>query len=156
MLTLWNPFDDLLREEEFWRRTPGPRAAHTPAVDVIEEKGAFLLKAEVPGVAADQVDVSLDGNVLTLKGDQRHEHEDTREGYRRIERRYGSFQRSFTLPDSVDVAAVEATLSDGVLTVRVPKKPALQPRKIAVQAGGLVNKAKKIFGKDQPAEQRTA
>jgi HSP20 family protein len=151
MLTLWNPINDLLREEELGRRTPGQRA-HTPAVDVVEEKGAFVLKAEVPGVAADQVDVSLDGNVLTLKGEQRYEHEDTREGYRRIERRYGSFQRSFTLPDSVDVDAVEASLSDGVLTVRVPKKPALQPRKIAVQAGGLVSKAKKIFGKEQPAE----
>lgn len=163
MMTLWSPFNDLLRDDDFWNfgRLAGPAAsparAVQPAVDVVEEKDAFVLNAELPGVAADDVDVTVDGNVLTLKGERRYRHEQGEDdGYRRIERRYGSFQRSFTLPETVDAEGIDASMSNGVLQIRLPKRQAALPRKISIKSGGLAEKAKKLFSGDKPEEQARA
>lgn len=135
MLTRWDPFGDLFRRREFWDAAEprGYGEAFTPAVDVVEEKDALLLKAEIPGVRAEEVDVSVHGNVLTLKGERKISNDEKREGYRRIERSYGSFTRSFTLPDTIELDKVGAELRDGILTVRLPKRPQLQPRRIDVK-----------------------
>ena len=141
MLTLFNPFNDLMRDDDFWGRWGAPlnqERAHAPLVDVVEEKDAFVLKAEMPGFKPEEIDVSVDGNVLTLKGERKQEEQKEQKGYRRIERRYGSFQRQFTLPDTTKTEAIDASLNHGVLTVRVPKREAAVPRKITVnaEAGG--------------------
>jgi HSP20 family protein len=161
MMTLWKPFNDLLRDDDFWslgRVAPsGPaRAVMQPAVDIVEDKSAFVLHVELPGIQAEEVDISVDGNVLTIKGERKAEHEQTEgEGYRRIERRYGSFQRSFSLPDTVDGSAIEASMQNGILNVRLPKREAAVPRKIEVKAAGSKESGQKLFS-DNSGEQATA
>jgi HSP20 family protein len=167
MLTLFRPFGDLFRDDAWsrdWDVWSGAQArSFSPAVDVVNTPDAFLLKAEVPGLSADDVDIEVHENVLTLRGERKLEHKDEREGYRRIERRYGSFARSFMLPDGVHADAIEATLENGVLTLRIPRAVEAQPRRIAVKSGaGLVDKARGLFSQgkngnvEQAPEQPTA
>ena len=110
-----------------------------PPVDVREDAEAYTVHFEVPGVAQDKLDVSLQDNVLTIRGlkEQKQEQEDVR--YRRIERSYGVFARSLSLPRNVDSSSVTAHLEDGVLEVRLPKRQEARPRQVsvgAVQPGG--------------------
>jgi len=148
MLTRWDPFVDFARfSKDFFDQPEGPLAKprngtvrFVPAVDVTEEKDAFLVKAELPGLKPEDVKIDLDKNVLTLSGERHLEKREEREAtaekpsFRRIEREYGSFARSFVLPETVQGDKIEATMSDGILTVKIPKSPAAQPRKIAVKA----------------------
>jgi HSP20 family protein len=135
MLSIFNPFDELLRNDDLWGRAPVPAArAYAPAVDVVEEKDAFVLRAEMPGFKLEELDVAVDGNVLTLKGERRYAEDKEHKGYKRIERRYGSFRRAFTLPETIKADAIDATLDAGVLTVRIPKREEEQPRKVTVRA----------------------
>lgn len=136
MLTRWDPFSEMSRlqdEVNHWF-SPSTRAnAWAPAVDIYEEKDAIFVKAEAPGLTAEQVHVHVENNVLTLKGERKLEREDKKESYHRIERAYGSFSRSFVLPNLVDASAIEAEMKDGVLTVRLPKKTEVQPRRVAIK-----------------------
>jgi HSP20 family protein len=159
MLTLYRPFTNLLRDEFFGDRERdlgqwgNPwRAAQTfnPAVDVVENEGAYLLKAEVPGLAPENIDVQVENDVLTVRGERKYEAEEERGGYRRVERSYGTFVRSFVLPKGTKVEAIDAQVEHGVLTVTIPKAAVATSRKVEVKGGGLVEKAKKIFSK--PAE----
>jgi HSP20 family protein len=151
MLARYNPFNDLFRDD-FWSFALNPTdrsapQAFTPAVDVVDTERAYVLKVEVPGVKAEDISVSVENNVLTLKGERRFEQDKEEQGYRRIERRYGSFTRSFVLPEGVQADTIEAAAKDGVLTVQVPKAPAKTPRRIAVKSGDLLDKAKQLFTK---------
>ncbi len=103
-----------------------------PAVDILEKDGNMVLRAEVPGVSEKDIDLKLEGNILTLKGEKRHEHEEERNNYHRMESFYGSFTRSFTLPDSVDRDHIKADYKNGILTVTIPQKPEVRPREIPV------------------------
>lgn len=144
MLTLWNAFDDRFFDD-FWRRAPrNARPAFEPAVDVVEHENGYELRAELPGLKPEEVDVSVDGNVLTVKGERRFEDKADKAGYHRIERRYGAFQRSFNLPDTVNADAIEATLENGVLALYLPKQEQVKPRKVQIGAR-LTDKAKKLF-----------
>jgi HSP20 family protein len=137
MLVRWDPFDEMnrLHDQLFrgWGSTE--RQAFRLAVDIREVEDAFLVEAEVPGIAADDVHVDVEKNVLTIRGERNVEKEEKQDTFRRIERHYGSFSRSFTLPDSVDTDNISADLRDGVLALRIPKKEAPQPRKINVKSG---------------------
>lgn len=104
-----------------------------PAVDIFETAGEIVLKAEVPGIARDQVQVEVDDGVLSLRGERKFEKEVKEENYHRVERAYGAFHRSFTLPDSVDPEKVRATLADGVLEVRLGKREQAKPKQIQVK-----------------------
>ena len=104
----------------------------TPAVDIKEEDGRFVLKADIPGVEAKDIDVTMDDGVLTIKGERRHESEEDANGYKRVERSYGSFYRRFSLPDTANAEGVTAQGKDGVLEVSIPKQEKAQPRKITV------------------------
>jgi HSP20 family protein len=106
----------------------------SPSVDIIESDNEVTIKAELPGVAAKDISVNVDNNVLTLKGERRMEKEVRKEHYHRMERSYGSFSRSFSLPSYVDAAEVKAEHKDGLLTLRLPKKPAARGRKIEVSS----------------------
>ncbi len=124
MLTRWDPF------AEFTRMRGEPR--FSPAVDILEEDDAIVLLAEVPGMNADDINIHVENNVLTLSGERHLEREEKKERYHRVERSYGSFSRAFALPKSVDGDAVVAKLTDGVLSVRLPKRALPEKRRIEI------------------------
>ncbi|HTZ85552.1 MAG TPA: Hsp20/alpha crystallin family protein [Solirubrobacteraceae bacterium] len=117
-----------------------------PAMDLVEEGEEYVLRADLPGLGEDDVNVELDDNVLTISGERSTEHSEQREGYRRIERASGSFSRSLTLPDGVDPESVKANFEHGVLEVRVPKPEQRKPRRVAIGVGG---KPAAIEGKER-------
>ena len=112
----------LAQTEESWK----------PAVDILEKDGNLILSAELPGVNEKEIDLKLEGNVLTLKGERKLEKDETKDTYHRIERFYGSFTRSFTLPNTVDPEKIKAEYKNGILTVTIPQKPEVRPREIPV------------------------
>jgi HSP20 family protein len=145
----WDPFRDLTSIQDemnqmfdrvFGRRGPGGReagaasASWAPAVDIAERKDAYVVTAEVPGVKPEELEVTLEDGLLTIQGERRLEEETSDRQYHRVERRYGSFRRSITLPSQVQADAIEANYSDGVLQVVVPKAESAKPKKINVQA----------------------
>lgn len=104
----------------------------TPAVDIKEESDRYVLEADIPGVNPKDIEVTMDNGVLTIKGERKHEAEKEANGYKRVERSYGSFYRRFSLPDSADPEGITAKGKDGVLEVTIPKHEKVQPRKITV------------------------
>jgi HSP20 family protein len=105
-----------------------------PAVDILENDARFLLRADVPGVDAGDIDVSMDAGVLTISGVRHTENPDESTDVRRIERAAGRFLRRFTLPEAVNADAITAKCSNGILEVVIPKQPEIQPRRITVDA----------------------
>lgn len=105
-----------------------------PPVDIFETDDAFIVTADLPGLTKDDLEIDLENNLLTVSGERRFEKgtEDSGTKFRRVERAYGSFRRSFNLPSSVDAGKVEATFKDGVLTLNLPKAELAKARKIAV------------------------
>jgi len=106
----------------------------SPTVDIVETPEEFQIKAELPEVKKEDVKVSVDAGILRIEGERKQEKEEKGKKYHRIERSYGSFLRTFTLPDNVDLEHIQSTLDNGVLKLHVPKKPGTQPRKIAIGA----------------------
>jgi HSP20 family protein len=104
----------------------------TPAVDIHETDDGFVIKAELPGVSKDDVSIDVHQNTLTLRGQRKHEAEVKQDKYHRVERAYGTFQRSFVLPTIVDQDKVQATYKDGVLELHLPKSEAAKPKHIAI------------------------
>jgi HSP20 family protein len=107
--------------------------AWTPAVDVYEDENAFTIKLDLPEVNRDDVKVSLNENTLSISGERRIENEQKRENYHRVERSYGQFYRSFTLPPNVDTTAIDAKFKDGTLRLILPKKEETKPKQIDVK-----------------------
>ena len=112
-----------------------PAGAFSPALDVEESEDGFTLHVEIPGVAADEVEVSLEENVLTIAGERRFYDGKDADTFRRLERQVGRFHRAVRLPDRVDGDRVEATYRDGLLTIAVPKAEDAKPRRIQVTSG---------------------
>jgi HSP20 family protein len=106
-----------------------------PAMDLVETDDQFVLKADLPGLTDEDVHIDVEGDVLTVSGERRAEHEEKREGYVRVERSFGAFRRSLTLPEGVDPEAVSASFDRGVLEVRIPKPEQRKPRRVAIQVG---------------------
>ena len=107
-----------------------------PAVDVYEDDHQVTLKIEVPGIDEKDIDVRLENNTLTIAGERKLEKEEKEENYRRVERRYGSFTRSFTLPQTVDAEKVSAQYDKGVLKITLAKKAEAMPKQIRISVGG--------------------
>ena len=107
-----------------------------PAMDLVETDEHFVLKADLPGLTEADVNLEVEDNVLTISGERKAEHEDKREGYVRVERAFGAFRRSLTLPEGVDPEAVSARFEKGVLEVRIPKPEQRKPRKITINGAG--------------------
>jgi len=107
----------------------------TPPMDLLETESHFVLRADLPGMTESDVAIELEDNVLTVSGERKTEHEDKREGFYRVERSFGRFSRSLTLPKGIDPEAVTARFENGVLEVRVPKPEERKPRKIAIGIG---------------------
>jgi HSP20 family protein len=112
----------------------GLGVAWQPPVDVYEDANGILLKVELPEIDPKEVEIQVEGNSLTLRGERKLENVERREGYQRIERVYGAFSRSFTLPQTVDIDHINAEGRDGVLRIFLPKKAETKPRQIKVEA----------------------
>src|SRR4051812_45319392 len=140
----WDPFaglTDIVRFDPFkefgapfQRYFDRDAVAFAPRFEVKETKDALILKADVPGVRTEDLDVSIHGNVLSISGKREQELKNDEEQYHMVERSFGSFIRSFTLPEGIDAKGLEAELKDGVLTVTLPKGPEAKPQRIAVKA----------------------
>ncbi len=125
-------FEDFFNDFPFGRTLLPGDGQWSPAVDIMEADGNLVLRAELPGIDEKQIDLKLDGNVLTLRGEKKLEKDDKKGNYHRVESYYGSFSRSFTLPDTVDLAQIKAEFKNGILTVTIPQKPEVKPREIPV------------------------
>ena len=118
-----------------------------PPVDVYEDEHNISLKIEVPGIDEKDIDVRIDNNTLTVHGERKIEKEEKEENFRRVERQYGSFTRSFTLPSSVDPGQVTADYNKGVLKIKLAKKAEAKPKQIKVNVGGEKTLEAKLHGK---------
>ena len=144
-MTKWDPFKDLLTLQDRMNRLfddsmRGVRqtdeglagAVWSPAVDIYETDNEVVLKAEVPGVNQKDIDIQVENNTLTLRGERKIDKETARENYHRIERSYGSFLRSFTLPGTIDQEKIRADYKDGVLKIEMPKLEETKSKQIKV------------------------
>jgi len=142
----WDPFQDLITLqdrmnqifEQTLNRSRGeregvPASAWSPPVDIYETAENLILKAELPGLSKDDIDIQVRDNRLTLKGERRHEKEVKEENYLRVERAYGTFQRVFSLPADIQPDKIRATFTDGVLEVTIPKAEVAKPKQITVE-----------------------
>jgi HSP20 family protein len=162
LLTRWEPFRELSTMQDRMNRMnrlfresyspEGPEEALTttnfaPPVDIYEDEHNIALKLEVPGIDEKDIDVRIEGNTLTVHGERKIEKEEKEENFRRIERQYGSFTRSFTLPSSVDPAQVSADYDKGVLKINLAKKAEAKPKQIKVNVGSEKTLEAKAPGK---------
>jgi HSP20 family protein len=159
VLTRWDPFRELtalqsrmsrLFEEQYGsgREESLTAGGFAPPVDIYEDEHSIQLKLEVPGIDQKDLDVKVENNVLTVSGERKFEKEEKEENFRRVERRYGSFIRSFTLPNTVNSEDVTADYSNGVLKIKLGKRAEAKPKQIKVNIGdgGKVLEAKKTPG----------
>lgn len=130
MLTRWDPFSEINR----LRGTllDEPRRGFTPAIDILEEDDGIVMKAEVPGMSAEDIHVHVENNVLTLTGERSFEREESEDRYHRVERSFGKFTRAFVLPKNVDGESIQASLGEGVLTLKLPKRAVSEKRRIEI------------------------
>jgi HSP20 family protein len=132
VMSLQNRVNSIFRDFNVGADAPLTTANFVPAVDIYEDEKKVTLKLEVPGMEEKDLDVSVENNMLTVKGERKFEKEEKEENFHRIERRYGSFSRAFTLPSTVDTEHIEAHYQAGVLKLDLKKKPEAQPKQIKV------------------------
>jgi HSP20 family protein len=150
LLTRWEPFrefstmqDRMNRMNRLFRESYSPEGpedalattSFAPPVDIYEDEHTIALKLEVPGIDEKDIDVRIEGNTLTVHGERKIEKEEKEENFRRVERQYGSFTRSFTLPSSVDTGQVSADYDRGMLKINLAKKAEAKPKQIKVNVG---------------------
>lgn len=134
----WNIFDQLRKEMDRAMTREGDESGSvvtsdwSPAVDIKEDENGFTIVADIPGVDPKDIDVHMENGMLTIKGERESEKKEEKEGYKRIERSYGSFYRRFSMPDSADADKIKAESKNGVLQISIPKQEKVQPRKISV------------------------
>ena len=143
-ITRWDPFSDLLSlqdefnkffEDRLSKRLGGEGISQNtwaPAVDIYEDENGITIDAELPGLNQKDIEVKVENNSLVIKGEKKFENEDKKENYHRIERFYGAFQRSFILPETVDSEKIKAEYKNGVLQIKIPKKPEVKPKQIKI------------------------
>ncbi len=144
-LRTWDPTEEMERFFEdplfanwpffraVWRRAPGEEMAWAPAIEVYEKDNNFVVRAELPGVKKDDVDISITGDTLTIKGERKTSKEVKNEDYYRCESRYGSFSRSITMPAAVDSKKIDASYENGILEIHVPKAKEAMPTKVEIK-----------------------
>ena len=153
MITRIDPFRELAGFFENFADVTGVRSngeltfgTFTPAVDVYEDEHSLVLKLEVPGMNEEDLKVSLENNTLTISGERKFEKEEKEENFHRIERRYGTFYRSFTLPSTVDSEHINASYEAGILKLELNKKPEAQPKQIKVNVSGHKKEERELVG----------
>ena len=142
----WDPFREMTqlqnRFDRLFEAVGGRQESWLPAVDVFDTQDAVVLKAELAGMDPDDIQIEVEDNVLTIKGERKFEETVDEERYYRVERRFGSFQRSLALPQGVKANEIQAGYDDGVLTVTVPKVEEEKPQRIEVKAKKAVEASK--------------
>jgi HSP20 family protein len=138
-MTRWNArdpffrvFDSLLNNQDLLPSEEVSNRTWMPPVDIQETVDSFRLTAELPGLTKEDINITLENNVLRLAGERKFEKDAKKEGFHRIERTYGAFARAFTLPSQVNHDGVEAAFENGILTINVPKAEQAKPRKITI------------------------
>jgi HSP20 family protein len=126
---------DRLFDGFFAGRRPNGRSRWLPAMDLVERDDHLVLRADLPGLSEEDVNIEVKDNVLTVSGERRSEHEEKADGYYRVERGFGSFSRSLTLPEGIDPDGVSASFDKGVLEVQIPKPEERKPRRIEIGKG---------------------
>ncbi|MBN2204160.1 MAG: Hsp20/alpha crystallin family protein [Thermoleophilia bacterium] len=143
----WDPFREMTqlqnRFDRLFDAVGGRQESWLPAVDVFDTQDAVVLKAELAGMDPDDIQIEVEDNVLTIKGERKFEEKVDEERYYRVERRFGSFQRSLALPQGVKADQIEAAYDEGILTVTVPKAEQEKPKRIEVQAHKAVEAEKR-------------
>ena len=144
-LTRWDPFNDMLSlreamnqllEESFVAPTASRQGpGFVPALDLSESEDGYMVEVAVPGMKPEDLQITVENNVLTIKGEVRHESEEQKRNYHRVERRYGAFQRTVALPSTVKADAINASLDSGILRLDIPKAEEVKPRRISVNVG---------------------
>ena len=145
-LTRWDPFSDMLSLREAMNQlfegsvvppslTRRGQGGFVPPLDLSETADGYLVEVAAPGLKPEDVQITLENNVLTIKGELRQESEDKQRNYHRVERRYGAFQRTITLPSTVKADAIKAELNNGILRLHIPKAEEVKPRRIDVKVG---------------------
>ena len=144
-VTRWDPFQDVLSlreamnqlmEESFVQPTAAQGGKNfVPALDLSETAEGYLVEAALPGLKPEDVEITVENNVLTIKGETRKETDDKQRNFHRVERRFGSFQRTIGLTTTVKADAIQASLTNGVLRLEIPKAEEVKPRKISVNLG---------------------
>lgn len=147
-ITRWDPFREVLALQnrmgslfpDLWRQPAAESemmttASFMPAADIYEDPHKVVLKLEVPGIKQEDLDIQVENDVLTIRGERKFEKEEKEENFHRIERRYGSFYRAFTLPNTVDTEHIRANYDAGVLRVELDKRPEAKPKQVKVQIG---------------------
>ena len=164
VITRWDPFREFTtlqdRMNRLFQDSYGNQgreealatSSFAPAVDVYEDEHKITLKIEVPGIDEKDIDIRVENNLLTVHGERKFEKEEKEENYRRVERQYGSFTRSFNLPNTVDAENISADYDRGVLKVQLAKKAEAKPKQIKVNVGS----AKAIEGKEAKGAGRAA
>ncbi len=132
------------------------RGAWSPSVDIFENKNEIVLEAELPGMSAEDVNISIENNVLTLHGERKFEKKDEGDNFHRVERSYGSFTRSFTLPPTVSSENANAEFNNGVLRLTLAKREEAKPRRIEIKAGSGNTQAKTIDTKAQTNNEKSS
>ena len=117
-----------------------------PAMDLVEADDHFVLKADLPGLSEDDVNIEVRDNALTISGERKAEHEERERGWYRVERSFGAFSRSLTLPEGIDPDAISASFDRGVLEVHIPKPEQRKPRRVAIKAGAGNGKPQTLEG----------
>ena len=147
VIARWDPFREFStlqdRMNRLFRESYGPEgrdeslstSQFAPPVDVYEDEHNVVLKVEVPGIDEKDIDVRVENNVLTVHGERKVEKEEKEENFRRIERQYGSFTRTFTVPSTVDAESIQADYDKGILKIVLPKKAEAKPKSIKVNVG---------------------
>ena len=137
-ITRYEPWSLLNRLQRELEQGPAEGSTATaewaPAVDIKEDADKFVLHADIPGVKPEEIDISMEAGVLTIKGEKNTEATTEKENYKRVERTYGSFYRRFSLPDTANAEAISAASKNGVLVITIPKQEAVQPKKISVSS----------------------
>ncbi len=162
VMTRWNPYRELnslqshlnrLFEQQFGGRDESLTAgAFVPPVDVYEDEHSVQLKLEVPGIAEKDLDIRVENNTLTVSGERKFDKEEKEENFHRVERRYGSFTRSFSLPTTVNTEDIKADYEQGVLKIRLAKRQEAKPKQIKVNIGT----AKPVEGQKAEAKAQIA
>lgn len=140
MLSFWDPFAEMPRvhDRSFGQPVGDREYVFKPAVDIYEDEEGIQVKTELAGLKPEDIKVEVENRVLTISGERQLEHQDKRAGYRRVERFYGSFTRSFALSDEVSPESIDAKYESGVLTVRLPKRPSAKRRAIEVKPAASI------------------
>jgi HSP20 family protein len=137
IMTRWDPFQDLRGAQDEMAQQQGSATAWAPALDISERKDAYLVTVELPGVEADDLEITFEDGLLTIQGERHLAHDSSEQQFHRVERRYGVFRRSITLPAHVMAEGIEATVDDGVLQIVVPKMEEAKPKRIQVRPGRM-------------------